>query len=103
MKKLLFLLAFAPSFLFAQEKGFVINGKIDGLPNGMVKITTTQEDHQVIATGIAEDGAFTIKGSVPEPSLCFIVFSVLGKAEEPQYLFLENTNINITGSEKDIK
>jgi len=42
---------------------------------------------------------FTLKGSVAEPSLYYIVLS----NEQPQYLYLENKPITITGSKTDIK
>jgi peroxiredoxin len=102
MKKLVFLIAFIPTFLFAQNTqvpGFTINGKIEGLPNGSVKITSTQQDAAVVATGSSTNGAFTVKGSIPEPGLYFLV---LGN-EQPQYIFLENNNITVTGSKKELK
>lgn len=102
MKKLLFLLTFIPSFLFAQNAqvpGFSVHGKIAGLPNGNVKIMSTQQDGSVIATGTSSNGDFTIKGSIPEPGLYFLA---LGN-EQPQYIFLENRDITVSGSKSDLK
>jgi peroxiredoxin len=100
MKKLIFLLAFVPTLLWAQTqvKSFVVTGNITGLADGDVKITSTQ-DNSVVATGVSKGGVFTIKGAVPEPALYYIVLS----NEQPQYLYLENKPIKITGSKKDIK
>src|SRR5690242_4386611 len=102
MKKLLFLLTFIPAYLFAQNTqvpGFTINGKIAGLPNGSVKIMSTQQDGSVIATGSSNNGDFTVKGSIPEPGLYFLV---LGN-EQPEYIFLEDRDITVTGSKNDLK
>ena len=102
MKKILFFLAFTPAILFAQNqqsKGFVVNGNINGLTDGVVQIVTMTDDHSLIASDSAKKGKFTLKGSVPEPGLYFIVLS----NEQPQYLFLENNTISITGSKADIK
>src|SRR6476620_3358573 len=102
MKRLFFLLALLPSLVFAQAnagKGFVIKGKISGLADGEVKITTTQEDQKVIATSTSRQGSFTLNGNIPEPGLYYLV---MGK-EKPQFIFLENSNITVSGSEKDLK
>jgi peroxiredoxin len=100
MKKFLTLFAFFPAVLFAQDqKGFEIKGNVTGLADGKVQIVTTSDDHAVIATDSIKNGVFTLKGSVTEPSLYFIVMST----EQPQYLYLENKPITITGSKADIK
>jgi peroxiredoxin len=101
MKKILLLLAVLPTVIFvqAQTKNFVITGNVTGLANGEVKITTTSEDHRVVAAGKSENGAFSVQGSIPEPGLYFIVMS----NEQPQYIFVENTPITITGTKADIK
>jgi peroxiredoxin len=115
--KHLFLFLLIPALSFAQPKatgtklpkattaveapaanGFVVTGNIQGLADGEVKITTTQGE-QVIAKGAAKNGVFTLKGNLDEPGLYWII---LGK-EQPQYLFLENTAIKISGKQSDIK
>src|SRR5215217_7716488 len=78
--------------------GFVINGNVQGLADGEVKITTTQGE-QVIAKGTAKNGIFTLAGKVQEPGLYWITLS----KEQPQYIFLENTPIKITGKQAEIK
>jgi peroxiredoxin len=115
MKKLLFLLCF-PAVAMAQTgvaknnksvsgvnqaaaaTGFTVSGNIEGLVDGEVKITTTQGE-QVIAKGAAKNGVFSLSGNVAEPGLYWLT---LGK-EQPQYIFLENTPIRITGKKADIK
>lgn len=77
---------------------FSISGTIAGLVDGEVKVSTTQGD-QVIAKGAAKSGEFFLKGSLEEPGLYWIT---LGK-EQPQYIFLENAAVKITGKKSDIK
>lgn len=100
MKKFLFLFAFIPVIAFSQDQnGFVINGNIEGLANGKVQIVAMTDDHAVIASDSALNGVFTLKGLVSEPGLYYIVMS----NEQPQYIYLENKPITITGSQTDIK
>src|SRR3982751_3334162 len=102
MKNLLLFLAFIPALLFAQDpqtKGFVITGTITGLPDGDVKITSTSQQGSLVASGIAKQGVFTIQGSIPEPGLYFLVLD----DQQPQYVFLENKPIKISGDIKDLK
>ena len=99
MKKLLLALLFLPSLLFAQTKGFTLTGNVAGIADGTVKITSTQDVNQVVASGDIKDGVFTLTGTIPEPGLFWLV---LGN-EQPQYIYLENNPIKISGSKKDIK
>lgn len=82
----------------AAASSFVINGNIQGLADGEVKITTVQGD-QMIVKGAAKNGVFTLNGSVEEPGIYWLT---LGK-EQPQYIFLENAPIKITGKQSEIK
>ncbi|HEV7621783.1 MAG TPA: TlpA disulfide reductase family protein, partial [Flavisolibacter sp.] len=99
MKKFLLLFALIPTLIFAQEKGFVITGNITGLADGPVKITTTQQENTVVANGSSKQGEFTLNGSIPEPGLYYLT---LGN-EPPQYIYLENKPIKVTGTKKDLK
>lgn len=95
-------IAFAPLALSAQDqqsKGFVITGNVTGIADGKVQIVTMSDNHEVIASDSVKNGVFTLKGSVTEPNLYYIVLST----EQPQYLYLENKPISITGSKSDIK
>lgn len=99
MKKILLALCLLPAAVFAQTKGFTLTGKVEGLADGTVKITSTQDPNQAIASAEAKAGSFVLNGSVPEPGLYFLVMN----GEQPQYIFLENKAININGSKADIK
>lgn len=98
MKQVFLLLSFFPAVLFAQ-KGFTVNGNIAGLADGKVQIVTMAEDHQAVATDSSKNGVFHLQGSIPEPGLYYLILS----NEQPQYIFLENNPITITGSQADIK
>jgi hypothetical protein len=102
MKKFAFFLSLLPLFALAQNdlKQFTITGNITGLADGEVKITTTsQSERTTIASGMSQNGVFSVKGSIPEPGLYFLVLS----NEQPQYVYLENVPITITGSKENIK
>lgn len=97
MKQLVILFLFLPTLLFAQQKGFTITGNVSGITEGDVRITNLQGD-QVLADGKIANGQFTLKGVVSEPGLHMLY---LGQ-EQPQYLFVENGAIRITGSKATI-
>ena len=101
MKKFLTLIGFFPALLFAQNqtKGFEIKGNVAGITDGLVQVVTMTDDHTPIASDSIKNGVFSLKGFVTEPTLYFIVMS----NEQPQYLYLENKLITITGSKADIK
>jgi hypothetical protein len=99
MKKILIALLLLPAFVFAQTKGFTIKGKVSGIADGEVKLTSTQDAHQVLATSQAKAGEFTLQGTVPEPSLLWLVMG----AEQPIYIYVENTEMKVTGTKQDIK
>ncbi len=90
-----------PAFSFAQDssKQFIVSGNIAGLTDGEVKITTSQNDHAVVASAMSTNGMFTVKGSVPEPALYLLVLG----AEQPLYLYLENAPITVSGNKTDLK
>ncbi len=77
----------------------MINGHVSGLTNGaVVKISTVQGD-SLIAKSKVKDGYFTIKGAIAEPGLYWLTLGT----EQPQHIFLENTDIKVSGDKKDIK
>ena len=95
MKTVFALLILVPSLVFAQTKkeSFTLNGTVSGLADGAeIKITNTNDNGE-IAKGKVSKGKFSLNGSIPEPSLYYIV---LGK-QQPQHIFLENKVIGITG------
>src|SRR5688500_13665288 len=99
MKRLLFLFLSLPLFTLAQN-GFVLNGAIAGFADGTeVKVTHSQDNNMVVAKGAVKSGAFSVKGNVPEPGLYFLAVG----NEQPQHIYLENGDIKVSGTKKDLK
>ncbi len=99
MKKVFFTLLLLPSLLFAQTKGFTISGNVTGINDGPVKLTSSQDANQVIATGTITAGKFELNGVLPEPGLFWLTMAT----EQPVYIYVENSNILVKGSKSDIK
>ena len=99
MKKVVFLLFLLPSLCFAQSRNFVITGKVSGVADGEVKLTTTQNGSEVLLSGEIKNGAFSLKGTLDEPGLYWLVIS----DEQPVYIYLENSDITVTGTKNEIK
>lgn len=103
MKNLLFLLILFPFTLVAQPpavgtKGFRIEGKLDGYPDGL-KLTMIQNStSKELASGKLQKGKFLLTGKLDEPELCYIMIDGVEKAIE---LFVENTNITVKGKKDD--
>jgi hypothetical protein len=98
MKNLLLLFLFIPSVLFAQAE-FTVQGNVIGLSDGGVVRINNVNDNGLVATTTVQKGAFSIKGSIPEPGLYWITFGT----EPAQHLFLENATFIITANAKDVK
>ena len=99
MRKILYFVLLVPSFAFAQKAGFTINGSVTGFAEGTsVKLSNGNDNSDMAAAKIAR-GKFTLKGAVDEPLLGKITFG----SEAPQYVYIENRNINITGSKSDLQ
>lgn len=75
-----------------------MSGNVQGLTDGEVKISALQGD-QVIAKGSAKGGVFSLTGKLDEPGLYWLTLG----AEQPQYIFLENAAVKISGKQDDIK
>lgn len=99
MKKILFALLLFPTMLWAQNSGFTVTGKVEGIKDGEVKILSTQEGAALVAKGESKGGVFTVKGTIPEPGLYWLEMA----GEQPQHIYLENTDIKVTGAKKEIK
>lgn len=95
MKKIVLLLLLAPVLVFAQPKGFTIEGKLDGFKEG-TKIILYQNGAQTEWHNTTlVNGKFTLKDKVEEPILCFIV---IDGVQKPIELFVENAVISVKGN-----
>jgi len=77
------------------ENTFTINGTITGIADGAsVVIQDANNNNEEFATGKIIGGKFTLKGKVPEPTLCYLKV----EGDVPQYIYIENKLITIKGS-----
>lgn len=74
-----------------KAEGYTINGKIDGLKEGMVYLETFGDSTKVVDSAKVTDGKFTFTGSVAEPMLHNIK---LKGAEYGKTFVLENGEIS---------
>ena len=95
MKRLLLVLLLSPILVIAQTstKGFTIEGKLDGYPDGTeIKLYKNGENVESSKTKLLKT-KFTLKGRVVEPILCFLI---IGDAK-PVEIYVENAVISIKG------
>ncbi|HEV7781882.1 MAG TPA: TlpA disulfide reductase family protein [Chitinophagaceae bacterium] len=105
MKRLLIVLAMAPLAVMAQpnskatvkatppkitSKGFTIEGKLDGYADGTEILMYKNGENTEMAKTKSANGKFTIKGSVEEPVLCFLIIG----SEKPAEIYVENSIIS---------
>lgn len=100
MKKILLLLVLTPFLAAAQTatKGFTIEGKLDGYPDGTL-ITLYQNGVQTewVKAKLLK-GKFTLKEKTDDPVLCFIV---IAGVQKPIEIYVENSNISIKGNKSN--
>ena len=99
MKKLLSLtalIALLSSCTLDQEKGYVINGNIEGISDGKVYVVTRKEGAWVtLDSATIVEGAFQLKGRVDFPVIYSLQFD-----EQRGFVpvFFENADISVTGN-----
>jgi peroxiredoxin len=93
MKKLLLVLFLSPLIAIAQVKtqGFTLEGKFEGFADGTDVLLYKNGDNTEMARTKLMKEKFTIKGSLPEPVLCFLVVG----NEKPVEVFLENASVTV--------
>lgn len=75
--------------------GFVIKGNFTGIADGTDIILEEANDNKAqLSTSKILQGKFTLSGKVNEPTLCLLKIA----NEQPQYIYVENTSITVTGS-----
>lgn len=90
-----FLAAFSVSLflslaLFAQ-KGFVLNGKLDGYPDDIDIKLYRNGDNAELASGKLKAGKFQLKGKLDEPVLTFLAIGT----DKPVEVFMENAAVTV--------
>jgi peroxiredoxin len=101
MNKILTLLLFVPFALSAQKK-FVINGNLNGLPEGSsVSLSNANTPDDTVARGIVKSGgSFELRGTVAEPNLFQLNFDGVQKKST---LFIGNDMVNVSGDVQTIQ
>ena len=95
MKKFLALILLVPFALAAQNK-FVINGNLNGLPEGTsVSLSNANTAGDTLArTVVKSGGTFELRGTVAEPNLYQLNFDGVQKKS---VLFIGNDMVNVAG------
>jgi len=101
MRKLFGILLLLPLISMAQQKGFVITGTLSGVKdNSLVYLTDMNKQEDTLAKSMISKGRFMLKGRLKEPGLYNLNISDLQKKA---LLYLENSNIAVSGSADDIQ
>ena len=77
------------------NSGFTIKGQVTGFADSAVVKFFKIGDSAPSLTSIILKGSFELKGTLAEPSLCFVL---IGDMPQPLELFLENKPMTIQGS-----
>ena len=101
MKKFLALILLVPFALTAQKK-FVINGNLNGLPEGTaVSLSNANTGGDTLArTVVKSGGTFELRGTVAEPNLYQLNFDGVQKKS---VLFIGNDMVNVAGDVQTIQ
>lgn len=99
MKRIFLVLFLMPLCVFSQKPAFEIAGSVTGFPEGAPVKLENANDNSGMGSGKVATGKFTIKGSVEEPQLCRLTIG----SEQPQFIYVENKKISVSGSKGDIQ
>jgi hypothetical protein len=99
MQRFFLFLFLMPICVLAQKSGYEINGSVTGFAEGTAVKIANGNDNSDMASAKITNGKFIIKGSVDEPMLCKLAIG----SEVPQYIYVENRKMTVTGSKADIQ
>src|SRR5438309_4066305 len=99
MKRVLLLLLF-PLVAVAQksDEGFIISGKVNGLPDNVLVYFASNNESDTVAKTIVKDGVFILKGKVDNTDGRMLIFPSINVK---LFLFIGNEHVKITASNKD--
>lgn len=99
MKRILLVLALFPLALMAQvgSKEFTIDGKLEGHADGTDVLMYKNGENVEMAKTKVMGNKFTLKGTVKEPVLCFIIVGT----EKPIEVYVENAAISVKGKKSE--
>ena len=101
MKRVLLLLLFFPLITLAQknsDEGFVISGKVNGLPENSLVYFAGNNENDTVAKTTIKNGAFVLTGKVDNTDGRMLIFPSINAR---LFLFIGNEHINITASGTD--
>lgn len=92
---------FPPSGGVAQDKGFVIQASIEGLPEkSLVTLNDLNNPGDTVATAEVKNGSFTLKGNIAEPNLYQLNFNAVRKKS---IVFLSNDVVTLKGNIENVQ
>ena len=108
MKKIFFLIAVIPFFVFSQtkkvdekplNKGFTIMGNVTGYADGTSVSFLNEQTNQPEKQATITNNKFVIKGIMQEPGFKGLIFG-----DQPPLIpmFLDNSNVTITGDKNSL-
>jgi thiol-disulfide isomerase/thioredoxin len=102
MKSFFLLLLAVPFFAISQpnSNGYEISGNITGYPDGASVSFLNQQTNALEKQGTIQDGKFTIKGNLAEPSFIILVF---GEQPPAVPMFIDNSKILIKGDRNNLE
>jgi len=102
MKSFFLLLLAVPFFAISQpnSKEYEISGNITGYPDGSSVSFLNQQTNALEKQGTIQDGKFTIKGNLAEPSFIILVF---GEQPPAVPMFIDNSKISIKGDRNNLE
>jgi peroxiredoxin len=101
MKSLFSLVIACLPVMVVAQKQLSINGKVEGAKEqSLVFLNDANTPRDTIAKGLVKSGKFLLKGSLRESALVFLNFP---QTKKKALLFLDNGNIEITGSLENIQ
>lgn len=77
-----------------KDTTFIVSGNFTGFAEGIEIKLEDANTNMLLASSKLKQGKFTLKGSVAEPTLCWLKIT----GEAPQYIYIENSRIQVTGS-----
>lgn len=104
MKNWIVIFLLFPLFGIAQkpkEKGFTIQGTIDGLAeNSVVTLNDLNNPGDTVARAAVKNGSFTLSGVIAEPNLYQLNFN---NAQKKSIVFLSNDNVALKGNVENVQ
>ena len=76
-----------------KDTSFTIKGSMVGFKDSTEVKLEDQNTGAQLATAFIIKGKFTLKGTLAEPTLCWLKIA----GDEDQYIYVENTSISVTG------